>query len=49
MPLEGSELAVVDHAATNVPREEEVIGLAIGHRNGIKTWKVPKITIRIPH
>jgi hypothetical protein len=47
-PADGGKFAEVYHAATNVTREEEVIGLSIRNCYRVKPREVPKVSIRIP-
>jgi hypothetical protein len=48
-PSEGHEFAVIDHAATNVTGEKEVICFAVWYSDGIKAWEVPEIAVGISY
>ena len=45
VPAMGAELTKAEHAATDVAREEEIIGFSIGHSNGVETWEIPQIAV----
>lgn len=47
IPADGAELKEVDDAAAHMTREKEVVSLAIGHCDRVKTWELPKIAFRI--
>lgn len=49
VPVARAELAHLNHTATDVTRKEKVICLTVRHRNRVKTWKVPQVSIRIAH